>query len=183
MKENIGRTPNTITYLNHPIMKISKIIHIRTRNKTVRISLVSIMCLKDSEETTVPIRMEKEKYYVSSLLNSLFNNDVHTKQIHKRITNKTVPISIVFYCVFEKYRTENVCIRMEEKKYYGEIAVSSLHTSICDNGGYTKHIHKCTTNKMVPVSIVSIVCSKNRRQKRCFVRLNVTGYLTSWDYQ
>ena len=49
---------------------------------------------------------------------------------------------------------------MEEKKYYGEIVVSSLHTSICDNGGYTKHIHKRTTNKTVPVSIVSIVCSK-----------------------
>ena len=116
MKENIGRTPNTITYLNHLIMKISKLIHIRTRIKTVPVSLVSIMCSKDSEETTVPIRMEKEKYYVSSLLNSLFNNDVHTKQIHKRITNKMVPISIVFYCVFEKYRTENVCIRMEEKQ-------------------------------------------------------------------
>ena len=102
MKENIGRTPNTITYLNLSIMKISKLIHIRTRIKTVPVSLVSIMCLKDSEETTVPIRMEKEKYYVSSLLNSLFNNDVHTKQIHKHITSKTVPISIVFYCVFEK---------------------------------------------------------------------------------
>ena len=83
-------------------MKISKIIHIRTRNKTVPVSLVSIRCSKDREETTVPIRMEKEKYYVSSLLTSLYNNDVHTKQIHKRITNKTVPISIVFYGVFKK---------------------------------------------------------------------------------
>ena len=102
MKENVGRTPNITTYLNHPTMKISKRIHIRTRIKTVAVSLVSILCSKDSEERTVPIRMEKQKYYVSSLLNSLFNNDVHTKQIHKRITNKTVPISIVFYCVFEK---------------------------------------------------------------------------------
>ena len=101
MKENIGRTPNTITYLNHPITKISKLIHIHTRIKTVPVSLVSIMCSKDSEETTVPKRMEKQKYYVSSLLNSLFNNDVHTKQIHKHITNKTVPVSILFYCVFE----------------------------------------------------------------------------------
>ena len=103
--ENEGKyreNTNTITYLNRPIMKISKLIHIRTRIKTVAVSLVSILCSKDSEERTVPIRMEKQKYYVSSLLNSLFNNDVHTKQIHKRITNKTVPISIVFYDVFEK---------------------------------------------------------------------------------
>ena len=63
-------------------MKISKLIHIRTRIKTVPVSLVSIMCSKDSEETTVPIRMEKEKYYVSSLLTSLCNKDVHTKQIY-----------------------------------------------------------------------------------------------------
>ena len=102
MKENIGRTPSTITYLNHPIIKILKLIHIRTRIKTVEFSLVSILCSKDSEERTVPIRMEKQKYYVSSLLTSLFNNDVHTKEIHKRITNKTVWVSIVFYCVFEK---------------------------------------------------------------------------------
>ena len=103
--ENEGKyreNTNTITYLNRPIMKISKLIHIRTRIKKVAVSLVSILCSKDSEERTVPIRMEKQKYYVSSLLNSLFNNDVHTKQIHKRITNKTVPISIVFYGVFEK---------------------------------------------------------------------------------
>ena len=121
--ENEGKyreNTNTITYLNRPIMKISKLIHIRTRIKTVAVSLVSILCSKDSEERTVPIRMEKQKYYVSSLLNSLFNNDVHTKQIHKRITNKTVPVSIVFYCVFEKYRTENVRIRMEEKNIMGK---------------------------------------------------------------
>ena len=61
--------------------------------------------------------MEKQKYYVLSLLNSLFNNDVHTKQIHKRITKKkTVPVSIVFFHVFEKYRTENIRIRMEGKQ-------------------------------------------------------------------
>ena len=116
MKENIGRTPNTITYLNRLIIKISKLIHICTRIKTVPVSLVSILCSKDSEERTVPIRMEKQKYYVSSLLNSLFNNDVHTKQVHKCITNKTVPVSIVFYCVFEKYQTESVRIWMEGKK-------------------------------------------------------------------
>ena len=68
-----------------------------------------------------------------------------------------------------------------KKKYYGEIAVSSLLTSICNNGGYTKHIHKRTTNKTVPVFIVSIVCSKNSRQKRYFVQHNVTGYLTLWN--
>ena len=72
---------------------------------------------------------------------------------------------------------------MEEKKYHEEIAVSSLHTSIYDNGGYTKQIHNRITKKMVPVSIVSIVCSKKKRQKRCFVWLNVTEYLTWWDYQ
>ena len=83
-------------------MKISKLIHIRTRIKTVAVSLVSILCSKDSEERTVPIWMEKQKYYVSSILNTLFNNDEHTKQIHRCITNKMVPISIVFYCVFKK---------------------------------------------------------------------------------
>ena len=64
---------------------------------------------------------------------------------------------------------------MEEEKYYGEITVSSLLISICNICGYTKHIHKRTINKTVPVSIVSIVCLKNSRQKRCFVRHNVTG--------
>ena len=139
-------------------MKISKLIHIRTRIKTTAVSLVSILCLKDSEERTVPIRMEKQKYYVSSLLNSLFNNDVHTKQIHKHITNKTVPISIIFYCVFKKYPTKK-CSHTDgrKKNYNGEIAVSSLHTSICNNGGYTKHIHKRSRNKLVTVYMVSFV--------------------------
>ena len=54
---------------------------------------------------------------------------------------------------------------MYKEKYYREIAVSSLLTSICNNGGYTKHIHKRTTNKTVPVSIVSIVCSKIASRK------------------
>ena len=58
-----------------PDHKISKLIHIHTRIKTLPVSLVSIMCSKDSEETTVPIWIEKEKYYISSLLNSLFNNE------------------------------------------------------------------------------------------------------------
>ena len=52
----------------------------------VSVSLVSIVCSKDSEQRTVLIQMEKEKYYgeivVSSLLTSLCNNDVYTKQIH-----------------------------------------------------------------------------------------------------
>ena len=55
IKENGGRTSKTTTYLNHPIMKISKLIHIRTRIKTVPVSLVSVMCSKDSEERNVPI--------------------------------------------------------------------------------------------------------------------------------
>ena len=65
---------------------------------------------------------------------------------------------------------------MEESIYYGEIAVSSLHTSICNNGGYTKHIHKRTTNKTVPVSIVSIVCSKNSRRKMVQIRMEEEIY-------
>ena len=49
----------------------------------VPVSLVSIVSLKNSEQRTVPIRMEKEKYYgeivVSSLFTLLCNNDVYTK--------------------------------------------------------------------------------------------------------
>ena len=53
---------------------------------------------------------------------------------------------------------------MEEVKYYGEIAVSSLLTSICDNGGYTNHILTHTRIKTVPVSLVSIMCSKDSKE-------------------
>ena len=64
-------------------MKISKLIHKRTRIKMVSVSLVSIVCSKDSEQRTVLIQMEKEKYYgeivVSSLFTLLCNNDVYTK--------------------------------------------------------------------------------------------------------
>ena len=53
---------------------------------------------------------------------------------------------------------------MEEEKYYEEIAVKSLFTSVCNTGGYTKHIHKHIRVKTIPVCIVSIVSSKNSRQ-------------------
>ena len=60
MKKNIGRTPNITTYLNYLIIKISKVIHISTRIKTVPVYLVSIVSSKDSEQRTVPIQIEKE---------------------------------------------------------------------------------------------------------------------------
>ena len=90
----------------------------------------------------------------TALLNSRYSNSGYTKQIHKHTRNKMAPVSIVFYCVFKKYWTKNVRIRIEEVKYYGEIAVSSLLNSIFNNVGYTNHIHKRTRNKIVLVCIV-----------------------------
>ena len=43
---------------------------------------------------------------------------------------------------------------MEKEKYYGEIAVPSLLNSICNNGGYTKQIHKRTTKKTMEIGTV-----------------------------
>ena len=88
--------------------------------------------------------------YGTSLLNSICTNGGYMKQIHRRTRNKKVLIPIVFYCVL----TENVRIWMKEAKYYGEITVSSLLTSICKIGGYTKHIHKRTRNKTVLICVV-----------------------------
>ena len=42
-------------------------------------------------------------------------------------------------------------IQIEKQKYYGEIAVSSLLTSIYNNGRYRKQIQEHTTNKTMPV--------------------------------
>ena len=53
---------------------------------------------------------------------------------------------------------------------------SSLLTSICDNGGYMKHIQKHTRIKMVLVSIVSILCSKNSRRKTVGIRMKEEKY-------
>ena len=50
-----------------------------------------------------------------------------------------------------------------ERKYYGEIAVSSLLTSIGNNGGYTKQIHRRPMNKTVPVFIVFYYVFKKSR--------------------
>ena len=87
-------------------MKISKLIHKRTRIKTVLVSLLSIVYLKEGEQRTILIGMEREKYYwrivILPLLPSLCNNAVYTKRIHKHITNKMVSVLIVFYCVFKK---------------------------------------------------------------------------------
>ena len=92
-----------------------------------------------------------------------------------------VLVSLVSFVSLKDSEQITVPIRMKKEKYYKEIVVSSQFTSICNIDGYTKHIHKRTTHKTVPVSIVSIMCSENSRQKRFFVRLNVTVYLTSWD--
>ena len=47
----------------------------------------------------------------------------------------------------------------------------SVLITICNNGGGKKQIQKCTRIKMVPVSIVSIVCLKNSRKKMVWIRM------------
>ena len=127
MKENIGRTPNTIT--------------IRTTIRTVPVLLVSIMCLKDSEETTVPIRIEKEKYYVSFYL----THYLIMMYIWNRFINiygiKRYKFPLVSIVCSKNTRRKMFAYGWRKNKYYGEIVLSSLHTSICDNDNNNNHIN------------------------------------------
>ena len=147
------------------------------------VSLVSILCSKISEERTVLIRMEKQKYYISSLLNSLFNNDVHTKQIHKRIPDKWY-----WFPLFSIVCSKNIGRKM--------FAYGWRKKSIMGKSPYHHYIRQYVImvdiqNIFINVQQIKryrfplfLLCvQKNRRQKRCFVRLNFTGYLTLWDYQ
>ena len=84
---------------------------------------------------------------------------------------KQCQFSIVLYRGFQKQWTENVCIPMEEDQHYVEIAVLSLVNSICNNSGYTKHIHKRTRNKTVPVSTVFYCLFKHQQTENICIRI------------
>ena len=82
-----------------------------------------------------------------------------------------------FYLVFEKEWTKNNWDTDGWRNILWGDYQPSLFNSICNNGGYMNEIWKCTRNKLVLVSIVSIVIfQKKSGQKMIWIQMEEEKY-------
>ena len=81
-----------------------------------------------------------------------------------------VPVSI-FSVVFLKNSGQKKFGHIFRKKNIIGRSLTSVLNSIFNIGGYRKEIQNRTRNKTVPVTIVSVMCLKNSKQKTFATRI------------
>ena len=103
------------------------------------------------------------------------------KKIQKCTRNTMVPIYMVSFVFFKNIGQKKGSDKDGGRKIIWIYHQPHLLNSICNNGEYSKQIQKCTRNKMVPVSIVSLLFLKNSGQKTVGIRMEektLSGYHT-----